>query len=96
MSRKLKYLLIIPDEDGAPNRFMTEKELMDYLNGEDPRDIEEGCRIQDLNFMGEKELREQGYDQNYWCGDEVVLLEIKFIKPVVKTLVTEWKIEGNE
>ena len=82
---EIKYLLIEPDEDVAPNSFMTEEELRKYLNSK-----YEG--IQNLRFLDEKGIRELGNDQNYWKDHIRCLLKIEFLQPKPKQIKTEWVI----
>ena len=88
----VKYLLITPDEDGAPNRFMTEDQLQAWLKGDD------GWKLQDLHFMTEEDLQKAGSDQNYWKDGEngkrqIVLLRVEFIQPKAHVVKTEWRVE---
>ena len=86
----IKYLLIQPDEDGAPNRFMTEEQLGEWLASSDH--VREGWRLQDLQFMTEEELLAAGRDQNYWGDKKRVLLRIEFLQPKSYEVKTKWRI----
>ena len=87
----IKYLLIQPDEDGAPNRFMTAQQLKEWLHDSDH--ARNGWRLQDFQFMTEEELLAAGHDQNYWGEKKRVLLRVEFLKPEAKAVKTEWVVE---
>jgi len=86
----VKYLLIKPDEDGAPNRFMSEEQLQQWLKDDGRMN---GWKLQDLHFMTEGDLVAAGHDQNYWAEKKRVLLRIEFLQPKPHEVKTEWRIE---
>ena len=90
----IKYLLIQPDEDGAPNTFMTEEQLQEWLKEHD-HDREWG--LQNMHFLTEEDLLETGRlgrDQNYWGEQKRLLLRIEFLKPRAKEVKSKWVIDG--
>ena len=70
----IKYLLIQPDEDGAPNTFMTEQQLQEWL-AEDEEHADE-WKLQTLEFLTEEDLAILGSDQNYWGEKKRLLLDL--------------------
>lgn len=84
----IKYLLIEPDEDGAPNRFMTGEQLQKWLKEDGEMD---GWKLQSLYFMNEEELLKQT-DQNYWGPQKRVLLRIEFVQPKSYEVKTKWRV----
>ncbi len=86
----VKYLLIEPDEDGRPNRFMTEEQLQKWLKEDGAMD---GWKLQSLYFMTEEELLATGTDQNYWGPQKRVLLRVEFLQPKAHEFKTEWKVK---
>jgi len=89
----IKYLLIQPDEDGAPNTFMTEEQLQEWLK---EHDHDEKWGLQNMHFLTEEELlgKDHGRDQNYWGDMKRVLLRVEFLKPKATEVKTKWVIDG--
>ena len=87
----IKYLLIQPDEDAAPNTFMTEEQLQEYL-AEDEEHSDE-WKLQTLEFMTEEDLKNLGADQNYWGERKRLLLKIEFLKLTPKLVKSKWTVE---
>jgi len=85
----IKYLLIEPDEDGAPNTFMTEEQLQEWLKEERG----EEWALQTLDFMDEEELLRLGRDQSYWGDKKRILFRVEFLKPRAKAIKTKWVVE---
>ncbi len=87
----VKYLLIQPDEDAAPNTFMTEKQLQEWL-AEDEEHADE-WKLQTLEFLTEEDLLNLGRDQNYWGEKKRLLLKIEFLQLKPKEVKSKWVIE---
>ena len=87
----IKYLLIEPDEDGAPCTFMTEAQLQKWLDEDEERSDE--WKLQSLEFMTEEDLVNIGRDQNYWGERKRLLLKIEFLKLKPKEVKSKWVVE---
>jgi hypothetical protein len=87
----IKYLLIQPDEDGAPNRFMTEEQLQEWLD--DDEHSHDEWKLQTLEFMTEEDLLNLGRDQNYWGERKRLLLKIEFLTITPKEVKSKWVVE---
>ena len=88
----IKYLLIQPDEDSAPNTFMTEEQLQEWLAEDKERGDE--WKLQTLEFMTEEDLKKLGRDQNYWGERKRLLLKIEFLTLTPKEVKSKWVVEG--
>ena len=88
----IKYLLIQPDEDAAPNTFMTEEQLQEWLAEDDGSSGE--WKLQTLEFMTEEDLANLGQDQNYWGERKRLLLKIEFLKLMPKEVKSKWVVEA--
>ena len=88
----VKYLLIQPDEDGAPNTFMTEEQLQEWLAEDEDRGDE--WKLQTLEFMTETDLANLGEDQNYWGERKRLLLKIEFLRLMPKEVKSKWVVEA--
>ena len=90
----VKYLLIQPDEDGAPNTFMTEEQFQEWLDEDSERGSE--WKLQTLEFMTEEDLGNLGRDQNYWGERKRLLLKVEFLQLKPLKITTKWVIEGGK
>lgn len=88
----IKYLLIEPDEDGAPCTFMTEAQLQEWLAEDEERSDE--WKLQTLEFMTEEDLVNIGRDQNYWGERKRLLLKIEFLRLMPKEVKSKWVVGG--
>ena len=87
----IKYLLIQPDEDGAPCTFMTEAQLQEWLAEDKERGDE--WKLQTLEFMTEEDLKNLGRDQNYWGERKRLLLKVEFLTLTPKEVKSKWVVE---
>lgn len=86
---KYKYIVLRPDEDGSPARFITEEELQSYYLSE----------ARGYHFLGEQDLDKDksGTGPQYWTmgnGDEktdVMIVEIAAIR-VPRPVTTEYQL----
>jgi len=77
------YLLLRPEEDGEPTKFLDENDLQELLD--DPID-NYGIK----KFLSREEV-EKNYNPQAWNKGEVALFEVNLLEPKIKT--TEWKLE---
>lgn len=74
-----QYMLIRPDEDGDPIRWLTQGDLTDLLK--DPMGTYGVLRFLDA-YPG---------DPNYWDNDSALLVEVKIIVPQLVP-ATAWRL----
>ena len=90
----IKYLLLQPDEDGAPCTFMTEKQLQEWLAEDDESSGE--WKLQTLEFMTEENLKTLGADQNYWGERKRLLLRVEFLTLKATEVKSKWVVEAKK
>ena len=78
------YILIAPDEDGNPVRYLTEKELKEYL--------QKITEYKDETIFLDKLPKET--DANYWKENQVLLIKGEIVVPQPKQVVKEWDLPG--
>jgi len=86
----IKYLLIKPDEDAAPNTFMTEEQFQKWLAEDGEMD---GWKLQSLEFMTEQDLLDSGSDQNYWGERKRLLLRVEVLQLKATEVKSKWVVE---
>lgn len=83
MSKKFKYAIIKPNEDGEFINFYTEKELIEFLD--EFKEYREDCQPIFL-----KEIPEN--NPNYWKENEVLILKVETVVPKKVEVVTRYGI----
>ncbi len=79
-----KYLLLIPDEDGNPLRWLDSEEVKNIEQLKEDYGIE--------RFLTQEDLNKED-DPNSWEEGDAMLLEIKIKKVVPVEVVTKYEVK---